>query len=153
MFKLHTKKIYIKFDEIGIFEKSPHENYHAEKKSWAEWSGISVIQQKHALTWPGLYRLVFQPLFDTCLISPRWEIDDTVNFRDFRKLFTNKFSAFLGILAPYFQTGKTKRSGRAHEACCNDHQSINQSINQTLYISLSINVSLKIYKIRRLSRW
>ena len=32
MFKLHTKKIYAKYDKICIFEKSPHENYHGEKK-------------------------------------------------------------------------------------------------------------------------
>ena len=84
---------------------------------------FSVIQQKHALTWPGLSRLIFQSLYDTSLISPRWEIDETVNFRDFRKLFTNKCAAFFfGILAPYFQTRKTKRSGRVHEACCNDRQ-------------------------------
>ena len=33
MFKLHTKKIYTKYDKICVFEKSPHENYHGEKKS------------------------------------------------------------------------------------------------------------------------
>ena len=84
-------------------------------------SDFFVIQQKPALTCPGLYKLIFQSLCHTSLISPtRWEIDETVNFRNVRKLFTNKFAAFLGILAPHFQTGKTKRSGRAHEACCND---------------------------------
>ena len=33
MFKLHTKKIYTKYDKVFVFEKSPHENYHGEKKS------------------------------------------------------------------------------------------------------------------------
>ena len=33
MFKLLTKKIYTKYDKICIFEKSPHKNYHGEKKS------------------------------------------------------------------------------------------------------------------------
>ena len=33
MFKLHTKKIYTKYDKIYVFEKSPHERYHAENKS------------------------------------------------------------------------------------------------------------------------
>ena len=33
MSKLHTKKIYAKYDKICVFEKSPHENYHGEKKS------------------------------------------------------------------------------------------------------------------------
>ena len=66
MFKLHTKKIYTKYDKICVFEKSPHENYHGGKKSWAEWSGISLLfSEKHALTWPGLFRLIFQSLYDT----------------------------------------------------------------------------------------
>ena len=33
MFKLHTKKIYNKYDKISISEKNPYENYHGEKKS------------------------------------------------------------------------------------------------------------------------
>ena len=66
MFKLHTRKIYTKYDKICVFEKSPHENYHGGKKSWAEWSGISLLfSKKHALTWPGLFRLIFQSLYDT----------------------------------------------------------------------------------------
>ena len=52
-------------------------------------------------------------------MSPRWEIDGTVNFRNFRKLFTNKCAAYFGILALYFQTGKMKRSSWAHKACFN----------------------------------
>ena len=48
---------------------------------------FSVIQQKHPLNRPGLYSLIFQSLYHTSLISPsRWEIDETVNFRKFRKL-------------------------------------------------------------------
>ena len=38
------------------------------------------------------------------------KIDETVNFRNFWKFFTN----ICGILAAHFQTGKTKQSGRAH---------------------------------------
>ena len=38
------------------------------------------------------------------------EIDEITSFRSLLKLFINKFSTFLGILAPHFQTGKTKRS-------------------------------------------
>ena len=77
---------------------------------------FSLNQQKGALTWLGLYSLIFQSLYDTSLISPRCEIDETVNFRNFRKLSKIDASQF-GILASYFQTGKTKQSGRAHEAC------------------------------------
>ena len=64
--------------------------------SWMIWD-FSVIQQKHALTCPGLYRLIFQSLYNTSLISPKREIDETVNFRNFRKLFTNKFAAFFVV--------------------------------------------------------
>ena len=77
-----------------------------------------IIRQKHVLTCPGLYRLIFQSLYRTSLILPKLEIDETVNFQNFRKLFQNKFAAFL-IYAPHFQTGKTNRSDRAYEACCN----------------------------------
>ena len=83
---------------------------------------FSVIQQKHALTCLGLYRLIFQSLYDSSLISPRWQIDKTVNFRNFGKLFIVNVVHIFGTLAPYFLTGKTKRSARAHEACCNSRQ-------------------------------
>ena len=33
MFKLHIEKIDTKCDKICVFEKSPHEKYHGEKKS------------------------------------------------------------------------------------------------------------------------
>ena len=46
MFKLHREKIYAKYDKICVFEKSPHENYNGEKKSWAEWSGMSLLFRK-----------------------------------------------------------------------------------------------------------
>ena len=62
---------------------------------------FSVIQQKHALTCSGLYRLIFQSLCDTSLISLRWQLDETVNFRNFCKLFTNK---------------RNEVAGHAHEA-------------------------------------
>ena len=84
--------------------------------SWMIWD-FSIIRQKHALTCPSLYGLICQTLYHTSLISPKRELDETVNFRNFRNLLTNKFSAFFfGILAPQFQTGKTKQSGKAHEA-------------------------------------
>ena len=53
-----------------------------------------------------LYKLIFQTFYHTFLISPKREIDETVNFRNFRK------SCFYGILAPHFQTGKTKEVTR-----------------------------------------
>ena len=39
---------------------------------------FSVIQQKHALACPDLYRSIFQSLWHTSLISPRCEINETV---------------------------------------------------------------------------
>ena len=108
MLILHAKKIYTGYDKICTFEKNPHEIYFYEKKSRAEWSGISVsvIQQKHALTSPDLYRLILQSSYHTYLISPaRWEIDETVNFRNFHEL--------LWHVGNTFSNGKTKRSDRA----------------------------------------
>ena len=143
MFKLHTKKIYTKYDKIYIFEKSRLENYHGEKKSWAEWSGISLVFSK-SMPWLdqvyigsffNLYRTLpwyhqDGKLYDTSLISARWEIDET----EFLKLSLScsqiNVPQFFGILAPCFQTAKTKQSSRAHEACCNGYQLINQLINQ-----------------------
>ena len=92
--------------------------YASLKKStlkWSPWKEIlnwmiwdfSVIQQKHALTCPGLYRLIFQSLYNTSLISPKREIDETVNFRNFRKLFTNKFASFFVVFwHPIFKRRK-----------------------------------------------
>ena len=69
---------------------------------------FSIIQQKHALTFLGLYRLIFQPLCHISLILPKQEIGEIVNLKNFRKLFTNKF-AFCGILAPHFHTEKRNK--------------------------------------------
>ena len=126
MFKLHTKKSTLNMKKFASLKKVHTKiimvnQIIKEILSWMIWD-LSVIQQKYALAWPGLYRLIFQKLYDTSLTSPRWYIDETVNFRNFPKLFTNKCAAFLGILAPYFQAGKTKQSSRAHEACCNGCQ-------------------------------
>ena len=87
---------------------------HTLLSSWKEilsWMilDFSVNQQKHALTCPGLYRLIFQSLYHTSLISPSsWEIDETVNFRNFRKLFTNKFSTFSGYFGTLFSNRKNE---------------------------------------------
>ena len=74
---------------------------------------FSVTQQKHALTCTDLYRLLFQSLCNTSLIPPKREIHETVNFRNFCKLFTNKFAAFLWHFRTAFSNGKneTKKQG------------------------------------------
>ena len=51
------------------------------------------------------------------VLSPsRWEIDETVNFRKFRKLFRNKYAAFLRHYGTPFSNGKKRNevAGRAH---------------------------------------
>ena len=72
-----------------------------------------------SLTCPDLYRLIFHTFYH--FLAKR-EINETVNFRKFRKSFTNKFPRFYGILASHFQTAKTKEvNDKAHEeACCNE---------------------------------
>ena len=62
--------------------------------------GFSIIQQKHASSFWGLYRLILQSLYHTSLISPRWELDETANFRNFPKLFANKFDVFFVAFWP-----------------------------------------------------
>ena len=41
-----------------------------------------------------LYSLIFQSIYHTSFILPKQEIDETVNFRNFCKLFKNIFAAF-----------------------------------------------------------
>ena len=51
------------------------------------------------------------------VLSPsRWEIDETVNFRKFRKLFRNKYAPFLSHYGTPFSNGKKRNevAGRAH---------------------------------------
>ena len=72
-----------------------------------------------SLTCPDLHWLIFQTFYR--FLAKR-EFDETVNFRNFCKLFTNKwFTIFQCILAPHFQTGKTKEvNDKAHEARSNE---------------------------------
>ena len=53
---------------------------------------FSIIRQN--MTCSGLYRLIFQSLYHTPLILPKQEIDKIINFRNFCKLFINKFAVF-----------------------------------------------------------
>ena len=71
---------------------------------------FSVIQQKHTLTCPGLDRLIFQSLYHLSLILPKREIDEAVNFQNFRKFFTNKFAAFFVVFwHPIFKREKRNK--------------------------------------------
>ena len=114
---IHAKKIYAKYDKICTFEKNPHKNYHCEKKSWVEWSEVfSIIQQEHAITCPGLYRLIFQSLYHSSLLLLKREIDEIIDFRNFRKLFMNKFTAYFWHFGTPFPNGKNETKCRAQEA-------------------------------------
>ena len=75
--------------------------------NWTIWN-FSYIQQKHALTCPGLYRPIFPSLCHTSLISPRREINETVDFRNFRTLFPNMLSMSLWHFGTLFLNGKNK---------------------------------------------
>ena len=121
MFKLYAQKILTKYNKVCIFEKIPHKNYHQENKFWAEWSGISVIQQKHVLNCPSLCRLIFQSLYHTSLISPKQEINEIVNFWNFRKCSQINLLRFLWHFGTPFSNGKNKMKwqGTAHDMCCN----------------------------------
>ena len=59
---------------------------------WMIWNS-SVTQQKRTLTCLGLYRLIFQFAYHTSLILPKRETDETVYFRNFRKLLCGDFFA------------------------------------------------------------
>ena len=72
MFKLHTEKICTKYDKICVFEKSPHENYHGEKKSWAEWSEISLLFSK-SMSW--LARVYIGSIFNLYTTLPWYHQD------------------------------------------------------------------------------
>ena len=88
MLKFYAKKSALNMTHFASLKKT-QKNYHREKK----------YSFKGCLTFPDLYRLIFQTFYH--FLAKR-EIDKTVNFRNYRKLFTNKYSAFLGILAPHF---------------------------------------------------
>ena len=69
-----------------------------------------------------IYTLIFQTFYHTSLVSPKQEIDEKVNFRNFCNCSQINFLHFYGILAPRFLTGKMKVvSDMAHEVCCNGH--------------------------------
>ena len=56
--------------------------------------------------------------FLVTMVLPRWEIDETVNFRNFRKLFTNKcLIFFLNCWHPIFKREKRNElAGRMKHA-------------------------------------
>ena len=106
---IHAKKIYTKYDKISIFEKNSTQklSFWKEILSWMIWD-FSIIQQKHVLTFPGLDRLTFQSLYHTSLILPKWEINEIINFWNFRQFFINKFVAFFWHFGTPFPSRKNE---------------------------------------------
>ena len=68
---------------------------------------FAIIQQKHTLICPGLYRLIFQFLYHTALLLPKWETDETVNFRNLASCSQINLSRFFFIFwHPIFKWDK-----------------------------------------------
>ena len=69
---------------------------------------LYYLANKHALTCPGLYRLIFQALYHTALTLPKREINEIINFRNFRKLFINNYAAVFRYFGTLFPNGKNE---------------------------------------------
>ena len=78
MFKHHAKKNPTLYMTKLASLKKIHKKIIIMKRNLE--LNFSVIQQKHALICLGLCRLIFQSSYHTSLISPKQEIDETVNF-------------------------------------------------------------------------
>ena len=106
MLKLYAKKSTLNMTEFASLKKI-HSKIISMKKIFS--SGMY-------LTCPDLYRLIFQTLYHTSFVSPKRDIDETVNSRNFHKLFTNKFSTFLWHFGALFSNRKMKEvNDKAHE--------------------------------------
>ena len=112
MFKLYAQKISTKYNKSCFFEKRIH----------AKFIILKGKLDLNDLTCPGLWRIIFQSSYHTSLVSRKQEIDETVNFQNFWKCLQINWPRFLWHSASHFQAQKTKRSDRAHEACCNGCQ-------------------------------
>ena len=78
MLKLYAKKSTLNMTEFASLKKL------TRKLSWRK----EIFSSGMSLACPDLYKLIFQTFYHTFLISPQREIDETVNFRNFRKYFT-----------------------------------------------------------------
>ena len=85
-----------------------------------ERSGISRLFSK---SMPWLLRVYIDPFFNLYITLPWYHKDGRLMkqliFETFASCSQISFPHFSDILARHFQTGKTKRSDRAHKACCN----------------------------------
>ena len=103
MLKLYAKKSILNMTEFASLKKTHTKIIIVKRCFGSSSSGMSLIC-------PDLYKLIFQTLYHTSLILPKREIDEAVNFRNFRKFFTSKLSAFLWYFGTPFSNGKNERS-------------------------------------------
>ena len=115
--------------------------------SWMIWD-FSIIQQKHALTCPVLYRPNFQSLYHTSLILPKREIDEIINFWNFHKFFINKFAVFFRHFGTPFPNGKnkTKWEGTWRQACMLQCMAITCTLHWVSWCSYKKIVIIKMNK-------
>ena len=96
--------------KFASLKKNPHKNYHREKKSGVERSGISLLFSK---SMPWLLRIYIGPFFNLYITLPWYHQNEKLMkqliFETFASCSQISFRCFYGILAPHFQTGKTKR--------------------------------------------
>ena len=97
MLKLYAKIYTLNLAEFASLKKS-HTKIIIVKRSIQFWDVWLVL----------IYIGSFFKLFVTLplLISPEREIDEAVNFQNFRNSSQINFLRFYGILAAHFQTGK-----------------------------------------------
>ena len=103
MLKLYAKKSILNMTEFASLKKT-HTKMIIVKRSFGSSSS------EMSLICPDLYKLISQTFYHTSLILPKRKIDETVNFRNFRKFFTSKLSAFLWYFGTPFSNGKNERS-------------------------------------------
>ena len=108
MFRLHTKNIYTKYTKFASLKKI--QRSHIMKRN-LELSDLRFLCFS-TKTCPDLSEFIqalFQSLYHTFLISPKREIDETVNFRNFHMLFRDKFAAFfVAFQDPIFSNRKNE---------------------------------------------
>ena len=103
MLKLYAKKSILNMSEFASLKKTHTKIIIVKRIFGNSSSGMSLVCLH-------LYKLIFQTFYHTSLISPKREIDETVNFQNFCKFFTSKLSAFLWYFDTPFSDGKNERS-------------------------------------------
>ena len=101
MLKLYAKKSILNMTEFASLKKT-HTKMIIVKRSFGSSSS------EMSLICPDLYKLIFQTFYHTSLILPKREIDETVNFRNFRKC-SQVIRVFMVFWHPIFKREKRKK--------------------------------------------